>query len=111
MKLVAQLPPKGAGSTVAGLSLHLVVHVSLDDVRARAAWAGGRFPTEVEWECSARLGLIDPAYPESGMHAPDGSPRANVWAGLFPVVDLGQHGFAGSRPSDALSRVSRGPTT
>ena len=40
--------PDGAGSDLSGRDLHPVVHVTLNDARAYAEWAGGRIPTEVE---------------------------------------------------------------
>jgi len=90
--------PDGAGSDLADRALHPVVHVTLNDARAYAAWAGGRIPTEVEWEYAARLGLFDLTDPESGIRAPDGTPRANIWTGLFPVINSRRDGFAGTAP-------------
>jgi sulfatase modifying factor 1 len=90
--------PDGAGSDVAGRDLHPVVHVTLNDARAYAAWAGGRIPTEVEWEYAASLGLFDPDDPRSGIRAPDGTARANIWTGLFPVLNSRRDGFAGTAP-------------
>lgn len=90
--------PEGAGSTLDGRPLHPVVHVTLNDARAYAAWAGGRLPTEVEWEYAASLGLFDPQDPESGVRGPDGSLRANIWTGTFPTMNSLQDGYAGTAP-------------
>lgn len=90
--------PNGEGSTLDGLDLHPVVHVSLADARAFADWAGGRLPTEVEWEYAASLGLFEPNDPDSGMRGPDGQARANVWTGVFPLINSADDGFTGTAP-------------
>jgi len=90
--------PDGAGSDLKGRDLHPVVHVTLNDAHAYAEWVGGRLPTEVEWEYAASRGLFDPMDPESGVRAPDGTARANVWTGVFPVINSRRDGFAGTAP-------------
>lgn len=90
--------PYGIGSDLAGRELYPVVHVTLNDARAYAEWAGGRIPNETEWEYAASLGLFDPADPESGVRSTDGTPRANVWNGTFPVSNTEEDGFSGLAP-------------
>ncbi len=90
--------PEGEGSDLTGRELHPVVHVTLNDARAYADWAGGRIPTEVEWEYAATLGLFDPDDPLSGVRAQDGTRRANIWTGVFPVINTRRDGFAGTAP-------------
>lgn len=49
-------PPKGQEN-------HPVVHVTLTDARAYAAWAGKRLPTEAEWQWVAQNGERATAWP------------------------------------------------
>jgi len=90
--------PDGAGSDLDGRDLHPVIHVTLNDARAYADWTGGRIPTEIEWEYAASRGLFDPDDPTSGIRAPDGTARANIWTGLFPVINSRRDGFEGTAP-------------
>lgn len=71
-----------------------VVHLTKTDAEAYAAWAGGRLPSEIEWEYAAQMGLPEPDDQTSGAYS-DNGPRANTWQGIFPIADTGEDGFQG----------------
>ena len=86
--------PSGPGS--AAVPGHPVVHVAFVDAEAFAAWAGGRLPTEAEWEYAARGGLEGANFAWGDVAQPGGAAMANVWEGSFPWRR--DNGVAGTSP-------------
>jgi len=89
--------PDGSESSIEGRGAHPVVQVTLADARAYAAWAGGRLPSEMEWEYAAKAGA-NSLYVWGAERSPKGEEQANTWQGAFPIENTMADGFQSRAP-------------
>ncbi|WP_255606291.1 formylglycine-generating enzyme family protein [Nitratireductor rhodophyticola] len=104
----AWFQPEGPGSSVADRADHPVVHIAWDDARAFAAWAGGRLPTEAEWETAARGTLTDPVFVWGDEPPSPDAPPCNIFVGRFPYGSARKPPYRGTTPVGSYSPNSIG---
>jgi len=70
-----------------------VAYVSFYAAQAFAAWLGKRLPTEAEWECAARGGLVGKKYPGGDLMNDKLANLAKQYRGTTPVRKFDANGF------------------
>jgi sulfatase modifying factor 1 len=88
--------PTGPDSSYEELLEHPVVHVSWHDCMAYCEWAGRALPSEAQWECASRGGLVGTRFPWGNEQGD--TPRCNIWQGDFPLWNTMEDGYLTTAP-------------
>lgn len=102
--------PLGKDGTQAE-SNHPVTQVSWNDANAYAEWEGRRLPNEIEWEYAAKGGKNSGnTYSWGNKLVEEGSFKANVWQGSFPIKNTIDDGFLFTSPVGEFGETEAGLT-
>ena len=83
----SKMPPAASFNTGWSEPDHPIVQVTWDEAKAYCEWAGGKLPTEAQWEYAARGGQDGLKYPWGNDIAPENANYAgSKWEGTSQVL-------------------------